>query len=84
MFDQLVADATGVSGSQAVAAWATVENAACARRYAAMVAVLDACYAASGSGRREQWCVDNWAAVCAQLGVSRWLAFVDEVSGMVA
>lgn len=70
VFDELVADALQATGVQALAAWAKVEAAACARRLAAMVAVLDRCHAADGSANREQWCIDNWAAVCAQIAAA--------------
>src|ERR1700712_3206181 len=73
MFDSLVADTTGAPGAGAVRAWARVEAAACARRLAAMVSMLDAAYAADGSGHREQWCLDNWGAVCAQIGAAQRL-----------
>ena len=61
----------GVSGAGAVDVWARVENAACARRLAAMVTMLDAAYAAEGSANRDQWCIDNWAAVCAHVGAAQ-------------
>ncbi len=70
MFDQLVAVASPASDADAIAAWARVEAAACARRLAAMVGVLDRCYAADGSADREQWCLDNWDAVCAQIAAA--------------
>jgi len=73
MFDQLVADTAGTHGAGAVGAWTRVENAACARRLAAMVTMLDACHAADGSVDREQWCLDNWGAVCAQIGAAQQL-----------
>jgi hypothetical protein len=68
MFDQLVAGTTGTHGAGAVDAWTRVESAACARRLAAMVTMLDDAYAASGSAERELWCLDNWGAVCAHIG----------------
>ncbi len=70
MFDQLVADTAGTSGAGAVDAWSRVESAACARRLAAMVTMLDDAYAADGSAERDQWCLDNWAAVCAHIGAA--------------
>jgi len=70
MFD-LVDAATGTSGAAATMAWARVENAACARRLAGMVAMLDALHAASGSANRDQWCLDNWGAVCAEIGAAQ-------------
>ncbi len=35
-----------------------------------MADMLAAAYAASGSANREQWRVDNWGAVCAQIGAA--------------
>lgn len=54
-------------------AWARVENAACARRLAGMVAMLDALHAASGSANRDQWCIDNWGAASAEIGAAHHL-----------
>jgi Domain of unknown function (DUF222) len=71
MFDQLVSVAVTAPRGEAVAAWARVEAAACARRLAAMVATLDARYAADGSAEREQWYLDNWGAVCAEVGAAQ-------------
>lgn len=45
-----------MSGPAAISAWARMENAACARRLAAMAALLDARLSADGSADREQWC----------------------------
>jgi hypothetical protein len=73
MFDQLVAEAAGTDGADAVGAWARVENAACARRLSGMVTMLDGRYHASGSADRDQWCLDNWAAVCAEIGAAQQL-----------
>src|SRR3954451_8786381 len=71
MFDQLVTTTAGSSGAGAVDAWTRVEAAACARRLAAMVSMLDDAYAADGSADREEWCLDNWAAVCAHIGAAQ-------------
>ena len=71
MFDQLVSRTAGTRAAGAVQAWSQVENAACARRLAGMVTMLDDAYAASGSARREQWCLDNWGAVCAHVGAAQ-------------
>ncbi|HET6737195.1 MAG TPA: DUF222 domain-containing protein, partial [Mycobacterium sp.] len=71
MFDQLVAAAEPTRGAGAVGAWARVENAACARRLSAMADVLEARMAADGSADREQWCVDNWDAVAAEIGAAQ-------------
>ncbi|MDX1889421.1 DUF222 domain-containing protein [Mycolicibacterium sp. 050158] len=73
MFEDVVASAHGARGGEAIAAWARVEAAACARRLAAMVTLLDIAHAASGSADREQWCIDNWGAVCAQIGATQHL-----------
>jgi hypothetical protein len=70
MFGQLAAQATSSSGGVAVGAWARVENAACARRLAAMADVLEARWAADGSAEREQWCLDNWNAVACEVAAS--------------
>jgi Domain of unknown function (DUF222) len=71
MFDQLVAAAAGARGAAAVGAWARVENAACARRLAATAAVLQRCLAEDGSAEREQWCLDNWDTVAAQVAAGQ-------------
>jgi hypothetical protein len=73
MFDELVTEALGAAGGGAVGAWARVESAACARRLAAMVAMLDARYMADRSADREQWYLDNWGAVCAEIGAAQQL-----------
>ena len=71
MFDSLVTATTGASGATAVDAWTRVENAACARRLAAMLTILDRAYAASDSADRDQWCLDNWDAVIAEIGATQ-------------
>ncbi|MGY4648311.1 hypothetical protein ACVWWN_002107 [Mycobacterium sp. URHB0021] len=50
--------------------WARVENAACARKLAAMADLLERRQGAAGSAEREQWCVDNGDAVCAEVGAA--------------
>jgi hypothetical protein len=67
MFDGLV-EAARAGG---VAEWARVENAACARRLAAIADILERCRAADGSAEREQWCIDNWDAVCADVAAAQ-------------
>jgi hypothetical protein len=67
MFDGLVAAAAGACGAGAVGAWVRVENAACAQRLFAIADVLEARLSAEGSAEREQWCVDNWDAVAAEV-----------------
>ncbi|KAA0097934.1 HNH endonuclease [Mycolicibacterium sp. P1-18] len=70
MFDSLVDATTGTSGARALSAWARVENGASARRVAAMAAMLETAYAASGSADRDQWCLDNFDAVAAHIGAA--------------
>ncbi|MEO3756959.1 DUF222 domain-containing protein [Mycobacterium sp. B14F4] len=67
MFECLVNAAGSARDAAAVGAWARVENAACARRLAAAADVLDRAYAADGSAEREQWILDNHAAVTAEI-----------------
>jgi hypothetical protein len=71
MFDQLVAATAQSTGAAGVGAWARVENAACAHRLAEMADMLEAALAADGSAEREQWCLDNWDAVAAQIGAAQ-------------
>lgn len=71
MFDQFVTAAAGACGAGAVGAWARVENAACARRLWAIADVLEARLAADGSAEREQWCIDNWDAVAAEVAAAQ-------------
>jgi hypothetical protein len=71
MFDEVVAAAVGTSGAGAVGAWAGVENAACARRLSASADVLEGRLAAVDSDEREQWCVDNWTAVAAEVAAAQ-------------
>lgn len=67
MFDQLVQAADGARGAGAAGAWARIENAACARRLSAAADVLDRMYATDGSAERDQWILDNYAAVAAEI-----------------
>jgi hypothetical protein len=71
MFDQLVDAALTSRAPAAVAAWARVENAACARRLLAMADELERMLAADGSLEREQWCLDNWDAVAASVAAAQ-------------
>ncbi|BBY50672.1 HNH endonuclease [Mycolicibacterium arabiense] len=68
MFEELV---TAFGPSCTVGDWARVEAAATARRLAAMVVLLDQAYAADGSADREQWYLDNWGAVAAEIGAEQ-------------
>jgi len=71
MFDSLVAATDGTSGVGAAGAWARVENAACARRLAATANTMEARWAADGSAERDQWCLDNWDAVAAEVAAQQ-------------
>src|SRR6188472_1427006 len=71
MFDSLVDATIGTSGAGALSAWARVESAACARKVAAVAAMLAEAYAASGSADRDQWCLDNFDAVAAHIGATQ-------------
>lgn len=71
MFESLAATAAGTSGAGAVGAWARVENAACARRLAACADMLEARWSADGSAERDQWCLDNWDAVTAEIAAAQ-------------
>jgi hypothetical protein len=71
MFDSLVAATGGTSGADAAGAWARVENAACARRLAATAYTMEARRAAVGSAERDQWCLDNWDAVAAEVAAEQ-------------
>ena len=73
MFDSLVAATAGARGASAVGGWARVESAACARRLAAMVGLLEEAYAADGSAERDLWCVDNFDAVAARIAATQCL-----------
>jgi len=71
MFESLLAVAAGASGVGGVGAWARVENAACARRLAATADIMAARWVADGSAECEQWCVDNWDAVAAEVAAAQ-------------
>src|SRR5690349_3999181 len=71
MFDSLAAAAGGTVGVAGVGAWARVENAACARRLAASAEALEAQCSADGSAERDQWCLDNWDAVAAEIAAAQ-------------
>jgi hypothetical protein len=71
MFDSLVTATDGTSGASAPGAWARVENAACARRLAATADTMEARWAADGSAERDQWCLDNWDAVAAEVAAQQ-------------
>lgn len=71
MFEKLVERVEGTNGVGAAGAWARVENAACARRLSAAADVLDRMYAADGSAERDQWILDNYAAVAAEIATAQ-------------
>jgi hypothetical protein len=76
MFDEstaqhLLTAASTASGVDAIRAWARVEAAACARRLSSMADILDRRMAADGSAEREQWCLDNWDAVSAEVAAAQ-------------
>ena len=73
MFDSLVAATAGARGAVAVGDWARVESAACARRLAAMVTMLDDARSVDGSAERDLWCVDTFSAVAAHIGAAQGL-----------
>jgi len=75
MFDDLVDATIGTRGAGALSTWARVENAASARRVAAMAAMLDDAHEASGSADRDQWCVDNFDAVAAHIGAAQRITY---------
>jgi hypothetical protein len=71
MFERLATAATlARTPGDRVRAFARAENAACAARLSAMADMLAAAHAADGSAARDQWRLDNWAAVCAQIGAA--------------
>lgn len=65
MFEHTVEE---MSGAAAVGAWARAENAACARRLAAIADLLATRTGALDPAEREQWCLDNWDALSAEVG----------------
>ncbi|HVQ51536.1 MAG TPA: DUF222 domain-containing protein, partial [Mycobacterium sp.] len=71
MFDSLTAAAAGTSGAGGVGAWARVENAACAQRLAMTADMLEAQCSVDGSAEREQWCLDNWDVVAAEVAAAQ-------------
>ena len=71
MFDSLVTTTAGTCGASAVESWQQVESAACARRVAAMAAMLQTARAADGADERDLWCTDTWDAVAAHIGAAQ-------------
>jgi hypothetical protein len=69
VLDQILTSITAArTPGDRVRAHARLENAACAARLCAMTDMLAAAHAADGSAERDQWRLDSWAAVCAQIG----------------
>ena len=48
-----------------------MENTACARRLWAIADVLEARLAADGWAECEQWCIDNWDVVAAEVAAAQ-------------
>lgn len=71
MFDKLVEVADRSRGAATIGAWARVENAAAARKLSAMADLLEAKLAGKDSAERDQWCVDNWDAVSAEVAAGQ-------------
>jgi hypothetical protein len=72
MVDELVAAADGVAHpAEAVGCWVRVENAAAARRLRASADLLYAQMRGDDAEDREQWCIDNWDQVSAQIGAAQ-------------
>jgi Domain of unknown function (DUF222) len=71
VFDTHLAAVTAArTPADGVRACARLENAACAARLGHIADLLAAAHCADGSADREQWRLDNWAAVCAQIGAA--------------
>lgn len=70
MFESRVAAAAAADGAAAVTGWAEVENAACARRVAAIADLIALRIADVEPGQREQWRLDHWAALSAEVGAA--------------
>ena len=47
-----------------------MENAACARRLSATADVLESRLTEDGSAERDQWCLDNWDLVAAEIAAA--------------
>lgn len=71
MFEGLVQKAERLRDAAAIGAWARVENAAAARRLSAMADLLASKLADKDSAERDQWCLDNWDAVSAEVAASQ-------------
>ena len=70
MFEQLASSAATSAGAAAVGEWARVENAACARRLSATADVLESRLAEDVSAEPDQWCLDNWDLVAAEIAAA--------------
>lgn len=71
MFEGLVQKAERLRDAAAIGAWARVENAAAARRLSAMADLLASKLADKDSAVCDQWCLDNWDAVSAEVAASQ-------------
>lgn len=74
MFELLVAEASQARGAAAIGPWARLENAVAARRLSAMADLLESKLAEKDSGERDQWCVDNWGAISAEVAAAQNLS----------
>jgi hypothetical protein len=70
MVDELVAAADGVAHPAEAVCWVRLENAAAARRLRASADLLYAQMRGDDAEDREQWCIDNWDQVSAQIGAA--------------
>ncbi|MBO0679277.1 DUF222 domain-containing protein [Mycolicibacterium sp. S2-37] len=70
MFDLLELPDRELSGGAAVAQWTRVENASAARRLCAIAGVLERRLSSVDAAEREQWCLDTWAAVSAEIAAA--------------
>lgn len=71
MFEELLGDAARARGAAVIGAWARVENAAVAQRLSAMADLLETRLADEDSAERDQWCLDNWDAVAAEVAAGQ-------------
>ncbi|MFB1298166.1 DUF222 domain-containing protein [Mycobacterium sp. pW049] len=71
MFEELIRQAERSRGAAVIGAWARVENAGAARRLSAMADLLAGKLADKDSAERDQWCLDNWDAVSAEVAAAQ-------------
>ncbi|MCW2688074.1 MAG: hypothetical protein JWR37_2964 [Mycobacterium sp.] len=83
MFQDLVTAATAAARADGIIAWARVENAACANRLAATADLIERRMAADGSAEREQWRLDNWEAIAAEVAAAQTITLGTASNQMV-